>query len=68
MPSRAPNGNEPASCPPCPICEGTMQLVYDRFNQQVCVCVDCHSGLTIPSSAWEVIRLKREKKWGVGKE
>jgi len=35
-----------------------MELVYDRFNQQVCVCVDCHSGLTIPAAAWEVQRQK----------
>jgi len=40
-----------------------MELVYDRFSQQVCVCIDCHSGITIPASAWEVLRLKREKRW-----
>jgi hypothetical protein len=36
-----------------------MELVYDRFNQQVCVCVECHSGLTIPAGAWEIQRRKR---------
>jgi hypothetical protein len=36
-----------------------MELVYDRFNQQVCVCLDCHSGLTIPSTAWEIQNRKR---------
>jgi hypothetical protein len=41
-----------------------MELVYDRHNQRVCVCGDCHSGLTVPASAFEVLRLKREKKWG----
>ena len=41
-----------------------MELIYDRFNQRVCVCVECHTGITIPSSAYEVLRLKREKKWG----
>jgi hypothetical protein len=40
-----------------------LELVYDRFNQRVSVCKDCHSGLTVPSSAWEVLRLKREKKF-----
>jgi hypothetical protein len=39
-----------------------MELVYDRLNQQVCVCVDCHSGVSIPSSAWEVQRIKRDAK------
>jgi hypothetical protein len=38
-----------------------MELVYDRINQQVCVCTDCHSGLTIPSSAWAIRRAKRAK-------
>lgn len=41
-----------------------MELVYDRFSQRVCVCTDCHSGVTVPASAWDVLRLKREKKWG----
>ena len=41
-----------------------MELVYDRFNQRVSVCTDCHSGVTVPSSALEVLKLKREKKWG----
>ena len=50
-------------CPTCPICDGAMELVYDRLNQRVCVCIDCHSGLTVPSSALEVVTLKREKKW-----
>jgi len=35
-----------------------MELVYDRLNQQVCVCTDCRSGLTIPTAAWEVQRAK----------
>ena len=41
-----------------------MELVYDRLNQRVCVCTDCHSGITVPASAFEVLKLKREKKWG----
>jgi hypothetical protein len=36
-----------------------MELVYDRFNQQVRVCVDCHSGLTIPAAAWDIQKQKR---------
>ena len=64
MPPVGPDGEalKPA-CPDCPICGGTLEIVYNRFNQQVSVCKDCHSGLTVPSSAWEVLRLKREKKW-----
>ena len=47
----------------CPVCEGRMELVYDRHHQKVMVCVDCQSGLTVPGSAWEIARIKREAKW-----
>ncbi len=43
----------------CPICDGKMEVVYHRNNQQVCVCTDCHSGLTVPNAAWEIARIKR---------
>jgi len=46
----------------CPICQGRMELVYDRHHQKVVVCVDCQSGLTVPQSAWEIARIKREAK------
>ena len=47
----------------CPICDGRMELVYDRHHQKVVVCVDCQSGLTVPGSAWEIARIKREASW-----
>ena len=47
----------------CPICGGRMEVVYARNNQQVCVCTDCHSGLTVPNTAWDVVRIKRDAKW-----
>src|SRR5688572_32472539 len=47
----------------CPICGGGMEVVYARNNQNVSVCTDCHSGLTVPGSAWEIVRIKREAKW-----
>jgi hypothetical protein len=47
----------------CPVCEGKMETVYDRYHQKVCVCTDCHTGLTVPGSAWEIARIKREAKW-----
>jgi uncharacterized protein YbbK (DUF523 family) len=39
-----------------------MEVVYNRFNQQVCVCIECHTGLSIPISAWEIRRVKRAAK------
>ena len=47
----------------CPICYGKMEVVYSRNNQNVCVCVDCQSGVTVPATAWEVVRLKRDGTW-----
>ena len=47
----------------CPVCEGEMELVYNRNSQQVIVCKDCHAGLTVPAGAWNIVRIKREAKW-----
>ena len=47
----------------CPVCAGKMVVVYDRYHQKVCVCVDCNTGVTIPGSAWEVKKLKGDGKW-----
>ena len=46
----------------CPVCDGKMELVYDRHHQKVVVCVDCQSGLTVPGAAWEIARIKREAR------
>jgi ssDNA-binding Zn-finger/Zn-ribbon topoisomerase 1 len=51
----------------CPVCDGRMELVYDRHHQKVVVCVDCQSGLTVPQHAWEIARIKRETKWMPGR-
>lgn len=59
--SELPEG--PPDLPTCPICDGMLEVVFHRHGQMVAVCVDCHSGLTIPAAAREVGRLKREKKW-----
>jgi hypothetical protein len=40
-----------------------MEVVYQRYGQTVAVCVDCHSGITIPHAALDVRRLKRENKF-----
>jgi len=63
LPTGPPGQDRTPTCSDCPICGGALEIVYDRFNQRVSVCKDCQSGLTVPSSAWEVLRLKREKKW-----
>ena len=39
----------------CPICGGSMEAVYSRAHQKVCVCNDCHTSITVPSEAWEIL-------------
>ena len=52
--------NQPKPCPEiCPICEGRMEVVYARNNQQVCACTECGTGVTVPAAAWDRARLKR---------
>lgn len=35
-----------------------MEVVYDRQRAMVAVCVDCHSGITVPRSALDVASLR----------
>ena len=46
----------------CPICGGSMAAVYSRAHQKVCVCNDCHTSITVPAAAWDVIRAKGETR------
>ena len=36
------------------MCGGALELVYNRNAQQVMVCADCHTGVTVPDTAWKV--------------
>ena len=47
----------------CPVCGGKLELVYDRRHITASVCLDSHTGVTIPADAWEVARIKRSVKW-----
>lgn len=35
-----------------------MEVVYDRQRAMVAVCVDCHSGITVPRSAHDLTSLR----------
>ncbi len=35
-----------------------METVYHRPHQKVCVCVDCHTTISVPANAWNVTRDK----------
>ena len=36
-----------------------METVYSRSHQKVCVCVDCHTTITVPAKAWQIRGAKR---------
>jgi uncharacterized membrane protein len=42
----------------CPICGGSMESVYSRAHQKVCVCSDCNTSITVPTEAWGISRQK----------
>ena len=48
--------------PSCPVCGGLMELVYSRFGENVVVCVDCQTGLTIPRKAWDIADVKKQQQ------
>ena len=52
----------PPAIPDCAVCNGKMVLAYDRYQQKVCVCTDCHTSITIPGSAWDIANHKREAR------
>jgi hypothetical protein len=63
-----PNDLEPTGEPSevvvdCPICGGKMEVVYDRVQSKVCVCIDCHSGIAVPAAALGIARAKREGRF-----
>lgn len=47
----------------CPVCGGKMELVYDRRHITASVCIDCHTGITVPTDAWVVAKVKRSLRW-----
>ena len=53
-----PRGERPtetASLTTCPVCEGKMNIVYERNNQTVSVCASCHTDVTA-FGAWTIAR------------
>lgn len=52
----------PRHTPPCPICNGALECVYNRFGENVFVCVECHTGMTVPKKAWAVAAVKQSQR------
>lgn len=65
-PAALPDQSEPEALDAlavCPVCGGKLELVYDRRHITASVCIDCHTGITVPTDAWDVARVKRTMKW-----
>ena len=64
----SPNSTAAKKVPPCPVCRGALERVYSRFGEHVYVCVECHTGITVPRRAWEIANAKnahrQEKRVG----
>jgi uncharacterized protein YbbK (DUF523 family) len=41
-----------------------MERVYSRFGESVFVCMECHTGLTVPRKAWDIAETKRKQQEG----
>ena len=54
--------HQPPDFPHCPVCGGVMELVYSRFGENVVVCIDCQTGLTIPRKAWDIAETKKQQQ------
>jgi uncharacterized protein YbbK (DUF523 family) len=48
--------------PSCPICSGVLERVYSRFGENVFVCVECHTGMTVPRNAWDIAAVRRQQR------
>ena len=41
-----------------------MELVYDRPTAKVCVCENCHTGISVPAKAWAIAVARAAEKLG----
>lgn len=49
----------------CPVCGGQVEKMGERRSRSLYACKECDCDLIVPTSAWDVARMKREQKWQV---
>ena len=49
----------------CPVCGGQVEKMGERRSRSLFACKECDCDLIVPTSAWDIARLKREQKWSV---
>ena len=49
----------------CPVCGGEVEKLGERGNRSLFACKECECDLIVPTTAWDIARIKREQKWQV---
>ena len=49
----------------CPVCGGQVEKMAERLSRSVYACQECDCDLTVPVTAWDIARIKREQKWPI---
>jgi hypothetical protein len=47
----------------CPVCGGQIEKVGERRSRSLFACLECDCDVIVPTSAWDVARIKREQRW-----
>lgn len=47
----------------CPVCGGEVEKVGEQQARNLYACKECLSDVSVPSTAWEIARVKRLQKW-----
>ena len=47
----------------CPVCGGQVEKMGERRSRSLFACKECDCDLIVPTTAWDVARIKREQKW-----
>lgn len=47
----------------CPVCGGPVEKVGERRTRSLFACGECDCDVIVPTSAWEIARIKRQQKW-----
>jgi hypothetical protein len=51
----------------CPVCGGQVEKTGELENRSLYACKECDCDLSVPTTAWDIARVKREQKWLVKK-
>lgn len=57
-----PDSDSSRPVPPCPVCGAVIERVYSRFGENVYVCVECHTGISVPRRAWDIADVNKAQR------